>query len=149
MSRACLNSLLAAIAMPVFSQPTLLSPPPRPCEPVNPNATAEARRLLKTICAVSGKFILSGQHNFPNHLSRHNDAVAAGAGKYPCIWGSDFGFTGGDDRDSILGREAMIEEAGKQFAAGHLKKLQEANIPVIWRPYHENNGTWFWWGGRP
>lgn len=30
-----------------------------------------------------------------------------------------------------------------------LKKLQEAKIPVLWRPYHEMNGVWFWWGNRP
>lgn len=30
-----------------------------------------------------------------------------------------------------------------------LKQLQYQNIPVIWRPYHEMNGSWFWWGQRP
>ena len=34
-------------------------------------------------------------------------------------------------------------------AAGYLKQLQDAHIPVMWRPMHENNGTFFWWGGRP
>jgi len=29
-------------------------------------------------------------------------------------------------------------------AAG-LKLLHNQNIPVLWRPYHEMNGTWFWW----
>jgi mannan endo-1,4-beta-mannosidase len=29
-----------------------------------------------------------------------------------------------------------------------LKKVQEAHIPVLFRPYHEMNGDWFWWGGR-
>ena len=24
--------------------------------------------------------------------------------------------------------------------------LQEANIPVLFRPFHENTGGWFWWG---
>src|ERR1017187_1732164 len=32
--------------------------------------------------------------------------------------------------------------------AGFLKQLQAAHIPVLWRPYHEMNGDWFWWGGR-
>jgi mannan endo-1,4-beta-mannosidase len=32
--------------------------------------------------------------------------------------------------------------------AFHLKKLQDAKVPVLWRPYHEMNGDWFWWGGR-
>lgn len=30
--------------------------------------------------------------------------------------------------------------------AGELKKFQDADIPVIWRPFHESEGTWFWWG---
>ncbi|MEO5893139.1 MAG: glycosyl hydrolase [Ferruginibacter sp.] len=30
----------------------------------------------------------------------------------------------------------------------YLKKLQAAHVPVLWRPYHEMNGNWFWWGNR-
>lgn len=29
-----------------------------------------------------------------------------------------------------------------------LKKLQDAKVPVLWRPYHEMNGVWFWWGDK-
>ena len=29
--------------------------------------------------------------------------------------------------------------------AGYLKQLRDAHIPVLWRPYHEMNGIWFWW----
>ena len=32
--------------------------------------------------------------------------------------------------------------------AGYLKQLQKAHIAVLWRPYHEMNGNWFWWGNR-
>ena len=32
--------------------------------------------------------------------------------------------------------------------ARHLARLQDAEVPVLWRPYHEMNGDWFWWGGR-
>ncbi|MFA9392942.1 MAG: glycosyl hydrolase [Prolixibacteraceae bacterium] len=32
--------------------------------------------------------------------------------------------------------------------AHYLKQLQVAKVPVLWRPYHEMNGDWFWWGGR-
>jgi mannan endo-1,4-beta-mannosidase len=31
----------------------------------------------------------------------------------------------------------------------YLKKLQEAKVPVLWRPYHEMNGVWFWWCNKP
>jgi mannan endo-1,4-beta-mannosidase len=29
-----------------------------------------------------------------------------------------------------------------------LLKLQEAGIPVLWRPLHEAEGGWFWWGAQ-
>jgi glycosyl hydrolase family 26 len=191
------------------------APPPYNCEPVNSNATPEARALLKTLCAISGKGTLTGQHNFPNQRSQDTDKVFAATGKYPAIWGSDFGFLDGEDKDSIIHRDLMIEEAKKQAAAGsmvylcwhmlrptedepgkagengrpspswrgsvqakltdeqwqelitpdtplhqrwekymdtaagYLKQLQDAHIPVLWRPMHENNGNFFWWGGRP
>jgi mannobiose 2-epimerase len=32
--------------------------------------------------------------------------------------------------------------------AKYLKKLEALNVPVLWRPYHELNGVWFWWGNR-
>lgn len=212
----------SAIAMLVLAAATsalaqvVTAPPAQPqgpaaynCEPVNPNATPEARALLKRLCGLSGKGILSGQHNFPNQRSQDSDKVAEIVGKYPAIWGSDFGFTDGEDKDSIIHRDLMIEEAKKQAAAGsivylcwhvlrptedepgqpgvswrgsvqakltddqwqelitpdtplhkrwekyvdtaagYLKQLQDAHIPVLWRPMHENNGTFFWWGGRP
>ena len=33
--------------------------------------------------------------------------------------------------------------------AQYLKKLQDDGIPVLWRPYHEMNGVWFWWCNHP
>ncbi|WP_020527698.1 glycosyl hydrolase [Flexithrix dorotheae] len=33
--------------------------------------------------------------------------------------------------------------------AGYLKQLKDAKVPVLWRPYHEMNGIWFWYGNRP
>lgn len=32
--------------------------------------------------------------------------------------------------------------------AGQLKRLQDRNIPVLWRPLHEAEGGWFWWGAK-
>jgi len=40
----------------------------------------------------------------------------------------------------------LIEKIDK--VAGYLKQLQDKNIPVLWRPYHEMNGIWFWYGDR-
>ena len=36
---------------------------------------------------------------------------------------------------------ADIAEIAKQ-----LKKLKDADVPVLWRPLHEAEGAWFWWG---
>lgn len=33
--------------------------------------------------------------------------------------------------------------------AWFLKQLRYARVPVLWRPYHEMNGGWFWWGQWP
>lgn len=30
----------------------------------------------------------------------------------------------------------------------YLGDLRDAGVPVLWRPYHEMNGNWFWWGGK-
>jgi hypothetical protein len=32
--------------------------------------------------------------------------------------------------------------------ADYMKQLQAARVPILFRPYHEMNGDWFWWGGR-
>lgn len=32
--------------------------------------------------------------------------------------------------------------------AEELQKLQEAGVPVLWRPLHEAEGGWFWWGAK-
>jgi len=32
--------------------------------------------------------------------------------------------------------------------AVQLKKLSDAHVPVLWRPLHEAEGGWFWWGAK-
>lgn len=32
--------------------------------------------------------------------------------------------------------------------AVQLKRLQSAGVPVLWRPLHEADGKWFWWGAH-
>ncbi|MBA2938553.1 glycosyl hydrolase [Paenibacillus sp. CGMCC 1.16610] len=40
----------------------------------------------------------------------------------------------------------LIDDLDK--TAVNLEKLKEAGVPVLWRPYHEMNGDWFWWGKK-
>ena len=42
-------------------------------------------------------------------------------------------------RDDLLIRDI-------DAVANQLKRLQEADVPVLWRPLHEASGGWFWWG---
>ncbi|BCL13299.1 glycosyl hydrolase [Micromonospora sagamiensis] len=31
----------------------------------------------------------------------------------------------------------------------YLRQLRDAGVPVLWRPFHEMNESWNWWGARP
>ena len=194
--------LLACAATNAVSQAGAASPA---IAPVNPDASPEARALLKYLYSISGHYTLSGQHNYPYHIARWTDRAYDLTGKYPAVFGQDFGFQGDDDKDSTEARPFLIEEIKRQYRngavptltwhsvrpssdepvtfkenvqshlsdfewselltpgttlnnrwctqvdviAGYLKQLREARVPVLFRPYHEMNGRWFWWGGRP
>lgn len=43
-------------------------------------------------------------------------------------------------------REAFYHDM--DVIAEELKKFEEADIPILWRPFHESDGTWFWWGAK-
>ena len=192
-------------ALSVTAQAPSNNRPLKAADPVNPNASPEARALLKYFYAISGKYTLAGQHNYPYHIARWTDRVYDLTGKYPALFGQDFGFSGGEDKDSTEARPALIAEAKRQYEngavvtltwhavkptedepvtfrdsvqghltdyewnelltpgtelynrwcaqvdviAGFLRQLRDAHVPVLFRPYHEMNGGWFWWGGRP
>ncbi len=51
----------------------------------------------------------------------------------------------------------IFDEASPEYAAmisdidyisGLLKKLNDEDIPILWRPLHEAAGGWFWWGAK-
>lgn len=184
--------------------------------PTNPNATPEAKALLELYYRISGKYTLTGQHNYPDTRDGNSKFATQYCGKTPVIWSTDMGFAKAGDKDSYLARPAIVKEAIRQHKKGsiiticwhavpptgnepvtfqpvrgkvyspdslasvqgkmqeqqykdvltpgtklynkwaaqvdtiavYLKKLQDAKVPVLWRPYHEMNGDWFWWGGR-
>jgi len=174
-------------------------------EPVTPRASKEAVALLQYLHAISGQKTLAGQHCVPLVGSTRLMMVYRATGRYPALFGQDFGFAAPGDWDGINFRQRLVDEAilrhhdgfiitlmwhavrpiddepvtfeesvqGKVSAADweelitpgtrlndrwksqvdviawHLRQLQYANVPVIWRPYHEMNGGWFWWGRKP
>lgn len=53
--------------------------------------------------------------------------------------------------------EAMSDASSEAYAlilrdidaiAIQLQKLEDADVPVLWRPLHEAEGQWFWWGAK-
>lgn len=34
------------------------------------------------------------------------------------------------------------------YMAGLLRPFCDKKIPIIWRPFHEGDGNWFWWGSK-
>lgn len=44
------------------------------------------------------------------------------------------------------GLELLKKDIGN--IALELQRLQEAGVPVLWRPLHEASGGWFWWGAE-
>lgn len=168
-------------------------------EPVNKNATPEARKLLEFLYDKGDDYLISGQHNYNETVDKFSDKVVSITGKTPALWGTDFIWRGTEDpgehivRETIKKHQAghivtLMWHAGRptdnppfdwkgsiqadlsdaewqelttpgtplhqrwekqvDAVAAYLKQLQEANIPVLWRPYHEMNGVWFWWGDK-
>ena len=69
--------------------------------------------------------------------------------------GSNFSGSHTEAMNSDLNWSAALTEgtaeyntliAGMDKGAKALQELQKAGVPVIWRPFHEFDGKWFWWG---
>ena len=57
-----------------------------------------------------------------------------------------------EEWDALCTDGSALNEAWKRemdTVIPYLAQLQEAGVPVLWRPYHEMNGAWFWWGNKP
>lgn len=78
--RACLPLFLlsmilsVACSIPVTAQEKTMSP-------VTQHASPEARALLKFFYSISGEYLLTGQHNFPNVKGRNSRFSADYTGK--------------------------------------------------------------------
>lgn len=49
-------------------------------------------------------------------------------------------------RDGTPERAAFYHDMN--VIAQHLKTFCDENIPILWRPFHEADGKWFWWGAK-
>src|SRR5690349_8829219 len=49
-------------------------------------------------------------------------------------------------RSSSLSHRRWLKELDR--VAEGLEQLKKAGVVVLWRPFHEMNGDWFWWNGK-
>lgn len=53
-------------------------------------------------------------------------------------------------------KKILVEETPERAAfyhdmdviAAELQKFRDEYIPILWRPFHEADGEWFWWGAK-
>jgi hypothetical protein len=130
----------------------------------NNKASKEAVALYAYINDMFGKKILSGQM-YSGWGFDEFKYVNEVTGKYPAIKGLDFIEDRLNDtvtKEAIdwwksggivtlmwhMGAPGIGEgyENSKKEKGDLLERLKQANVPVLWRPFHELNGDWFWWG---
>jgi len=184
---ALLAVVLAAPApMPAAAQRLRTGAPQCSVDPVTPDPTPQARKLLCYVYSQYGNHILSGQQEStwiggPDYEINH---VHDNTGEHPAIRGLDFGDSkdlapraiawwnaGGipmigyhmgaptepdtyDGTKTPVSIDAVLTPGTAEHrsftdrldqAAAMLQQLEDAGAAVIWRPFHEAGGTWFWW----
>ncbi|MBO5449493.1 MAG: hypothetical protein J5994_09210 [Ruminococcus sp.] len=179
-------------------------------DPVNPNASESAKRLMSYLADNYGKNVISGQSCDNGYYGNEFTAIRNQTGKTPAILGMDlmdytparanrgiscqtvenaieFSKKGGivelywhwnapdqylrsgyDDNgnprwwggfytsnlniDFSKIMDGTDSEGHAQLLAdinaiaAQLKRLKDADVPVLFRPLHEASGGWFWWG---
>ncbi|ASA26033.1 glycosyl hydrolase [Paenibacillus donghaensis] len=177
-------------------------PASAPIAPVNPEASDEASELLRDLVNLSGKGILSGQHDYLESPDEFNSKLKSATGKQAVLHGYELGALNNQSPATIAAqRQAVVASAIKWHKDGgivamtfhqslpgtspewsrvqmnlsqakfnayvtpgtkeyqslvaelddiaeYLGELRDAGVPVMWRPYHEMNGGWFWWGKK-
>ncbi|MGG1641493.1 glycosyl hydrolase [Paenibacillus sp. NRS-1782] len=171
-------------------------------QPVNSDASAEARELYNYLISISGKKMVTGQHDYlesPDELSNKVQKISKA---YAGVHGYEMGAISGQSAATEAAqRKNVVDSAIRWSRAGgmvtmtyheplpgkpltwanvqakvsqaefnkyvtpgtaqynlliadldkvavSLKQLRDAGVPVLWRPYHEMNGDWFWWGNK-
>lgn len=173
-----------------------------PAVPSNPGASQEAADLLGYLSELSGKGILSGQHDYLESPDEYSGKLRNASGEYAVLHGYELGAINNQSKATIAKqRQAVVDSAIRWHDSGgivamtfhqnlpgtdpewanvhmtlsqeqfnpyvtpgtpqyksliasideiavYLKELRDAGVPVLWRPYHEMNGDWFWWGHK-
>ncbi len=154
--------------------------------PTNPNASAQAKKLLCYLYDISGDHVLSGQQE-TSWSNPEGDVsfYVTNVGKAPAVLGGDYLYPSGTSTRAIAywnavvitmiryhmgappGADTYENSLGStnignvltngtnehtsfmsklDYVAAELQKLEDANVPVLWAPFHEVQPSgWFWW----
>ena len=78
------------------------------------------------------------------HWSSPSGAKDAGSGFYSGKTTFDISAVLRDPKSADY--QGLIQDIDD--VAGEMKKIQKAGVPIIFRPLHEAQGGWFWWGSK-
>ncbi|MCQ2573677.1 MAG: glycoside hydrolase family 26 protein [Treponema sp.] len=94
-----------------------------------------------------------GQYRYNKSYNGHKGGIVA----FTWHWrgGREKQFYTNQTKFRIPFKDGALDETASEFGqmkrqmdtiAKELKRLQDAGVPVLWRPLHEASGKWFWWG---
>ncbi|WP_246553306.1 PA14 domain-containing protein [Paenibacillus tritici] len=194
--------LLSAVPVGLGIAPSSVKAASASGAPVNPNASAQAVKLLNDLYEISGNGIITGQHDYFESPDELSNKLKGTSGHYAALHGYELGAIGGQTESGVAKqRKNIVWSATNWSRAGgivamtfhqslpgtryewsnvqkpitqaqfdkyvtpgtteykaliadldkvavSLKSLRDAGVPILWRPYHEMNGGWFWWGKK-
>lgn len=77
-----------------------------------------------------------------NTISWHGDNPVSGGGTWDTVRAVVHILPGGKDHATYVERLDKVADFLQSCKVGF------TNIPIIFRPFHEHNGDWFWWGKK-
>lgn len=112
------------------------------------NPKGQIEDFIKTIN--DQKQIASLLWHWHSPMHAKSTANPCPTGNSSCWWNSFY-----SEHTHFNLQDALADQSSAEYLAllndidaiaVQLKKLQQENIPVLWRPLHEADGGWFWWG---
>ncbi|MEI2396264.1 glycosyl hydrolase, partial [Paenibacillus phytohabitans] len=194
--------LLTAVPLGLGGMPSSAEAASSSKAPINPEASTEAVRLLDDLYSITGKGIITGQHDYLESPDEFSNKLKGTSGQYAALHGYELGVISGQSESTAAAqRRNVVNSAINWYKGGgivamtfhenlpgtaylwsnvqkplsqaefnkyitpgttqytaliadldkvavSLKSLRDAGVPVLWRPYHEMNGDWFWWGKK-
>lgn len=117
---------------------------------------------IETVYKITGKYpAIRGQDYIHERSNKRENELAIEwwkAGGIPTImwhWGAPSKGEGYNQSKMSIDIDRCFEPGTEEHAAmwidlkriaDHLTELRDANVPVLWRPVHECDGDWFWYG---